>query len=138
MTSGLRCALTLAMAALLGSSLSCGHERQLVSIAVSPQNTTITGAGLELQYKALGSYVHPPEIKDITTKVVWQSQASQIIAFTNPDQPGLATSGAGCGTNIAITATVYSNPSNPPAGSVVVGTALVNVQQPPGTNPNCP
>jgi hypothetical protein len=138
MTSGLRCAIALALAALVLSSLSCGHDQQLVSVAVTPQNSTITGAGLELQYKALGSYVHPPEIKDITTKVIWQSQASQIIAFLNPSQPGLATSGAGCGTNLAITATVYSNPSNPSAGSVVVGTALVNVQQPPGTNPNCP
>ncbi len=138
MKSRSRCALALALAALVLSSVSCGHDQKLVSITVAPQGTTITGAGLNLQFTATGNYIHPPESKDLTTKVIWKSEADQIIAFLDPSKPGLATSGGGCGTNLAITATVYSNPSNPPAGSVVVGTALVNVAQPPGTNPNCP
>jgi len=51
------------------------------------------------------------------------------------DQHGVATSGLGCGTNLEITAT--SNTNTPKSDSVIVGRVLVNVKQPPGTNPNC-
>ena len=118
----------------LGSP-SCGYDQQLVSIGVSPKNTTIIGAGLQLQFIALGSYIHPPESKDITTTVMWKSDAEQIISFS-PDTPGLAISGTGCGTNIGISAIIYSNPSNPSAGTAVIGRTTVSVTQP--NDPNCP
>jgi len=114
----------------------CAHEQQLTSITVTPSNTTITGQGLELQYTAVGHYIHPPESKDITNTVIWKSTAEQIISFITPDKPGLATSSLGCGTNIGISAVVYSNPSNPSSGTAVIGTATVNVTQP--SDPNCP
>ena len=114
----------------------CAHEQQLTSITVTPSDTTITGQGLELQFTALGHYIHPPESKDITSTVIWKSQADQIISFITPDKPGLATSGFGCGTNIGISAVVYSNPNNPSSGSTVIGAATVNVSQ--LTDPNCP
>ena len=115
---------------------SCGADKKLVSITVSPSNVAITGAGLNLQFAAIGNYVHPPITQDITSTVVWKSSADQIVSFSTPDKPGLATSGLGCGTNIPITATVYSNPSNPPAGTAIIGTATVSVKQ--IGNPNCP
>jgi hypothetical protein len=126
--------LGLVILSLLGLS-SCAREQQLVSIAVTPQNTIITGAGLELQFTAIGTYIHPPETKDLTTTAVWKSEADQIISFSTPDKPGLATSGLGCGTNIGISAIMYSNPQNPSAGTAVVGSATVTVKDP--TNPSC-
>jgi hypothetical protein len=115
---------------------SCGHDQTLESIKVSPRNSVITGAGLDLQYTALGYYSHPPETKDITSTVIWKSQADQIIAFETPDKPGLATSQSGCGTNLGISATVYSNPGDPANGTAVVGSATVTVNQ--VDDPNCP
>ena len=120
---------------LLGIS-GCAHEQQLTSITVTPSNTTIIGQGLELQFTAVGHYIHPPESKDITSTVIWKSTAEQIISFITPDKPGLATSGFGCGTNIGISAVIYSNPNNPSSGNAVIGTAIVNVSQP--NDPNCP
>jgi hypothetical protein len=111
----------------------CGLDERLESITVSPNNLTITGAGLEVHYVALGHYSHPANTKDITGFVTWASSAPQIISV---EQTGVATSGLGCDTGLQITAT--SNASTPhKSDSVIVGGAIVNVKQPAGTNPNC-
>ena len=107
--------------------LSCARDQKLVSITVMPNNVTFGGPGLNVQYTAIGNYIHPAETKDITTKVIWASDATQVISFNTPAQPGLATSQLGCGTGIDISATVFSNPSNPSRGSVTFGTATANV-----------
>jgi hypothetical protein len=120
----------LCLGLLLLNLLSCADEHKLLSIDVSPQNTTITGAGLNLQFTATGHYVHPLENKDITSTVVWASSADQIISFATPGTPGLATSGFGCGTNLQVSASVYKDPAKPANGSVISGVATVNVQQP--------
>jgi hypothetical protein len=109
--------------------LSCGSDQSLSSIQVRPTGTTITGAGLDLQFTAIGHYNHPPTTKDITSQVIWQSSARQIIDFVTPTVPGLATSGFGCGTNIPIQAIVYRNPKNPSNGTAIIGTASVSVSQ---------
>jgi len=108
----------------------CGHDQALEFISVEPGNVTITGAGLDIHYIALGHYSHPPNTKDITDIVTWSSSAPQIISV---DQNGVATSGLGCGTNLEITAT--SDTRTPKSNSVVVGRVTVNVKQP--GNPNC-
>jgi hypothetical protein len=63
---------------------SCAHSQQLVGITVSPQNTTITLTGIGqvigTQFTALGTYIHPPETKNLTTKAVWTTNTPQIIA----------------------------------------------------------
>jgi hypothetical protein len=125
----LRVALIVALAGLLALS-SCGHDQALNFISIEPDNATITGAGLQLHYKALGHYSHPPNTKDITNLVTWASSAPQIISV---DQNGIATSGQGCGTNLEINAT--SNTRTPKADSVVVGRVTVNVKQP--NDPAC-
>ncbi|HWG39812.1 MAG TPA: hypothetical protein VN658_04625 [Candidatus Acidoferrales bacterium] len=122
----------LCLGLLLLNLLGCADDHKLLSIDVSPQTSTITGAGLNLQFTATGHYVHPLENKDITSTVVWASSADQIISFATPSQPGLATSGSGCGTNLQISASVYSNPKTPANGSVISGVATVSVQQPGG------
>jgi len=110
---------------------SCGADRKLTSITVTPQNVTLSGPGLTVQYTALGIYTnspHPDVVRDITSQVVWQSEAPEVISI---DSTGLATSQFACGTNIGISATVFSNPSNPSAGTATVGRVTTNVKQPP-------
>lgn len=118
--------------AVASSLMGCGFKRKLISIDVSPSGLTITGSGLQVNFTALGHYIHPPDTRDITNSVVWESAAPQIISI-DPNT-GVAVSGAGCGTNITITATAYSNPQTK-SGTVVVGQAPVSVAQPP---PGCP
>jgi hypothetical protein len=84
----------LSLALGLLNSLSCARDQKLVSITVMPTNVTFGGPGISVQYSAFGSYIHPVETKDITTKVVWVSDATQVISFNTPGQPGLATSQA--------------------------------------------
>jgi hypothetical protein len=115
-------------------SMSCGHDQSLSFIEVRPTGSTITGAGLDLQFTAIGHYNHPPTTKDITSQVVWKSSARQIIDFVTPGVPGLATSGFGCGTNLPIQAIVYRNPKDPSNGTAIIGTATVNVSQGGGTS----
>jgi len=126
-------------ASVLLSLVSCARSQKLVSIAVSPQGTTITLTGfgqvVGTQFTALGTYIHPPETRDITSKAVWSTDTPSIITL-NPSQPGLVnTTGTGCGTNLGVTASVYSNPANPSSGSVVVGSTTVNVSFSGGTCP---
>jgi len=111
---------------------SCGFDRKLVAITITPPGANITGAGVEVDFQALGTYIHPPETEDITNSVVWASTAPQIVSIDA--KTGVAVSGTGCGTNITITATAYSNPQNN-SGSIVQGTALVSVTLPNGTCP---
>jgi hypothetical protein len=103
---------------------SCGHNQKLVSITIDPTGANITGAGVAVDFQAFGTYIHPPETKNITDSVVWTSAAPQIVSIDS--KTGVAVSGSGCGTDITITATAYSDPQND-SGGVVVGTAAVSV-----------
>jgi hypothetical protein len=116
---------------LLSMLLSCGHDQALDFITIEPDNSTVVGAGVQIHYTALGHYSHPPNTKNITGQLTWDSSTPQIISV---DQNGVATSTLGCGTNLEITAT--SNTNTPKADSVVVGRVTVNVSQP--NNPDCP
>ncbi len=100
----------LVMVAALSALPSCGFKRQLVSITIDPPIASIVGPDVVVNFKAYGNYIHPPETTDITESVVWTSAAPQVISIVS--NTGVATSGVACGTNITITATAYSNPSN--------------------------
>jgi len=129
----------MAAAALLLCQPSCARSQKLVGIVVSPQGSTITqspGIQVQTQFTALGTYIHPPETKDVTQKAVWKTDTPSIIQVV-PGTPGLIeTTGKGCGTNLGVTASIYSNPSNPSAGSVVVGSATISVSF--GQGISCP
>src|SRR5579864_124919 len=115
--------------------LSCGHDPQLVSINVVPSVETFGAAtipvsqdaGLNVQLKALGSYIHPPVTKDITNQVTWFSNTPQMVTVNST---GLITAtGQACGGTI-ISATVTKNSSDgglTSAGAVVVGSMTANV-----------
>ena len=112
---------------------SCGFKRQLVSITIDPPGASIVGQGVTVNFKAYGNYIHPPDSRDITDSVVWTSAAPDVIAIV--PNTGVAKSGFECGTNITITATWYSNQNH--TGSVVFGTAPVNVTPTNTTPPIC-
>jgi hypothetical protein len=130
--------LAVCASALLNLS-SCAHSQQLVGITVTPPNSTITltapGQVVGTQFTAIGTYIHPPENKDVTSTAVWATDTPTIVAL-DPNQPGLVnTTGDGCGTNLGVTATLYSKPGDPSSGSVVVGSATINVAFASGTCP---
>ena len=108
----------------------CGFKRQLVAISIIPNTVNITGPGINLQFKAVGTYIHPPDTRDITNSVAWESAAPEVVSITSG---GLATSGSVCGTNITITATGHSDPHDSSSG-LILGTAAVSVLQVPNTN----
>ena len=69
---GLAMGALIAVAALL-SFPSCGHDQKLVSLEVHPSGFTFLepGAGATGQFTAIGTYIHPPATKDITSQATW-------------------------------------------------------------------
>jgi len=125
----LRCALALALAAFLVSNPSCARDQQLESIQLVPSTQkfgdatipVIDDAGLSVQLRALGHYIHPPVTKDITGQVTWASNNSQM--FTLSPTGLLTATGNICGGAI-VSATVntgndLSNRSS--SGAIVTG-----------------
>jgi len=112
---------------LLWSIASCGRSQQLVSIEVQPNVYTFgasnipvaDNAGLAVQLRALGSYIHPPVTKDITDQVAWVSSTTQMMTV---NATGLLTAtGVTCGTTL-VSATLQTNSS---AGGISSGGAVV-------------
>jgi hypothetical protein len=101
---------------------SCGHDQKLVSIQVTPNPVVFEGVGAQIQFTALGTYIHPPETKDITNQVQWRIDVSYL-ATVNSSGVAIATSVCGAGNVIA---SVYSDPSNPSSGSVILGSAAIS------------
>src|SRR5690349_9378838 len=116
--------------------LSCGHDQELQSIEVQPANETFgatnipvnLNAGLSVQLRALGHYIHPPVTKDITSQVTWASSDSQMITVNSA---GLITAtGNVCGTGTVISATVQTNHSTSgqsSSGAIVTGNMNASV-----------
>ena len=109
--------------ALLTSLSSCGRDRQLVTITIQPASATFLSpnAGGQIQFTAIGSYIHPPISKDITNEVTWKTNVSQII---NLNAGAVTTTGNGCGiANISAGTTRGTGPS----GNLIIGYATVTV-----------
>ena len=114
---------------------SCGHDQQLVSISIQPATETFGSsttpvaldAGLSVQLRALGSYIHPPVTKDITAKVTWASNTPGMVTV---DSSGVITpTGIDCG-NTLVSATVTTNSSVgnlSSSGAIVTGYMTANV-----------
>ena len=115
---------------------SCGHDQQLVTIKVQPDHEIFgaanipiaADAGLTVQARAIGNFIHPPVSKDITNQAVWSSNTPQIA--TVDAATGLITAtGQGCG-DALITATVTTNHSVgniSSNGAIVTGTMTASV-----------
>jgi hypothetical protein len=121
-------ALVLVLAAISLLSVSgCGGKRELVAISIQPPVETfgasnipvIDDAGLNVQLRALGSYVHPPVTNDITNQVTWASNTPDMATVSST---GLLTAtGLACGSTL-ISATVTTNSS---AGGLSSSGAIV-------------
>ena len=102
---------------LLGLS-SCARNQHLVAIAlVPPGPVTFEGVGASIQFKALGTYIHPPETKDITDQVGWSIDSQNLVTFST-STPGLVTAVSICGSG-NVMASINAAPN------YVFGTAFV-------------
>lgn len=122
------------MAALISLVPGCAHDQALVSVQVQPTtetfgdaNTPVSAdAGLQVQLRALGSYIHPPVTKDITSQVTWASNDVQMVTV---DANGMLTAtGQACG-NSLVSATVKTNTDGNRSanGAIVTGFMTANV-----------
>jgi len=125
----------LIIAGFLITSLSCAHDQQLVSIEIIPATETFgaanipvsADAGLSVQLRALGHYIHPPVTKDITNQVAWGSNDTQM--FTVNPTGLLTATGLVCGGTV-VSATVNTNSSTggrSSSGAIVTGNMTANV-----------
>ena len=124
-----------AVASLLSGLNSCGRSQELVSIQIQPASETfgaadvpvIANAGSNVQLRALGTYIHPPVTKDITSQVTWASNDPQMMTV---DASGLLTAtGLSCGASL-VSATITTNKSEgglSSNGAVVTGYMTGNV-----------
>jgi hypothetical protein len=114
---------------------SCGHDQQLVSISVQPTTETFgaanvpvsADAGLNVQLRAYGSYIHPPVTKDITNQVTWASNTPDMVTVNSTGV--LTATGLTCG-NALVSATVTTNSSTgnlTSKGALVAGNMTANV-----------
>src|ERR1700733_10517827 len=82
-------ALILVAISLLSVS-SCGAPQELTSIQVQPTTEPFgasnipvpADARLQVQLRALGTYIHPPVTKDITSNVAWVSNDTQMMTVS--------------------------------------------------------
>ena len=114
---------------------SCGRDQQLVSIQIQPATETfgessipvLLDRGLQVQLRALGTYIHPPVTKDITSEVTWASNDTQMMTVSSTGM--LTATGDTCGGTL-VSATVNTNTSAGGIGSsgaIVTGYMTGNV-----------
>ena len=128
---GLAMGALVAVATLL-SFPSCGHDQKLVSITIQPSTFTflVPDPGQTEHLTALGSYIHPPATKDITSQAIWKVDDGVVDVSA-----GVVTTvgnGACGGADISATAPVGTGG----ASNIVVGYATITVNDP--SNPICP
>ena len=124
-----RSAAALVVVCSLLAMLSCAHDQQLVGITVTPEveNFGAADPALNVQLRALGSYIHPPVTKDITSQVTWASNTPNMVTVTSTGL--LSPAGFACG-NALVSATVTTNRSagnRSSSGAIVTGYMTANV-----------
>jgi hypothetical protein len=91
------------IAALILTSISlltlsnCARNQHLMSIAIQPSAGANFGAvdnTLVVDFKAFGTYEHPPETKDITSLVTWQSDTPEVAQVSSA---GVVSPNTNCG-----------------------------------------
>jgi hypothetical protein len=111
---------------------SCGHDQKLVSLQVQPGSPGFTfpvpTAGSTGQYKAYGTYIHPPATKDVTEQATWAVD-DNVVSIN----AGLVTTNGSCG-SADVSATMPEGTGG--ASNIVVGYSFVTVED--TSNPHCP
>jgi hypothetical protein len=108
----------IATATLLFSLSSCAYNQHLVSINVPFASGTFGAVdpSLFFDFRAYGTYIHPPETKDITDIVTWQSDNPQVVQVSST---GVVSPNLGCG-RADIYATFHDSPNDVVSNSVPV------------------
>jgi hypothetical protein len=109
---------------LLCTSSSCGFNQHLVSIQVVPPGATFNSVGASIVFKAMGTYEHPPETKDITDSVTWSVDSQALVSITNTSE---VTSLNICGSG-NLYATYYDSPNQVTGSAFLTGGGVGNVQ----------
>jgi hypothetical protein len=131
----------LAAVVVMASSLltlsSCARNQHLQGINVAPSTFTYfapaVGGGQQtpIALTAYGTYIHPPETKNITSQVTWASDNGVVAAV---DSAGQLTEGLACGV-ANVSASFFTDAGNK-NGNVVVGYMTVTVEGP--ASQGCP
>jgi hypothetical protein len=95
----------------------CARDQKLVGIQLEPNNVTFGGVGATVQFKAIGTYIHPPQDKDVTALATWSIDSQNLVQFNST--PGNVTAINDCGTG-NVTASIQQD------GNYVFGTAFVS------------
>ena len=77
---------------------SCARDQELTGIQIQPNGGITFGIAdpsLSANFKAFGTYVHPPQTKDITDQVSWQSSIPLLATVTSAGV--VSPTGKGCG-----------------------------------------
>lgn len=125
----------IAAATVLLTLSSCGDPQELTSIEIQPGTETVgasnipvpADAGFQVQLRALGTYVHPPVTKDITSQATWASNTPQM--FTVNSAGLLTATGQACGGTL-VSATVTTNADGSgvsSSGAAVTGYMTANL-----------
>jgi hypothetical protein len=124
-----RIAALISAGALFGNLSSCARNQHLVSITVQPATVTFSAVDdkLFVNLTAYGAYQHPPETKDITTRVTWKSDTPQVAQVTTA---GVVSPSTNCGT-AAVTATFNDS------GNLIVSNSVTITVDGPASQ-NCP
>lgn len=112
---------------------SCGHDQKLQSVTISPATVTYqTPQSVAAVLKAYGTYIHPPETKDITAQVTWADDVPEMLILTPvADGEQVGPNGV-CGiADVSATALEGTGGSN----NIVVGYATMTID---GSQPTCP
>jgi len=97
---------------------SCGFNKHLVSISIAPTGATFgaVDTSLFVNFTATGTYVHPPQTKDVTNIVTWKSDTPQVASVTSG---GVVSPSLGCGT-ANVYATFYDSPNQVTSNSAFI------------------
>jgi len=102
--------------------LSCAAGQKMVSLEVRPATVVFEGVGAQIQFTAIGTFVHPPATKDVSNQVTWTIDVRNLATVTNT---GLATAINVCGKGNVI-ATADATLANAPDGAVMKAEAAIS------------
>jgi hypothetical protein len=107
----------IATATFLLNVSSCGYNQHLVSIQVVPPGATFNSIGASIIFKAMGTYDHPPETKDITNIVTWSVDSQNLVTITDTS---LVTAVSICGSG-NLYASYYDSPNQVTGSAFLTG-----------------
>ncbi len=116
---------------------SCGHDQKLVSIAVTLQTAIYSSPNSgAVDFAAAGTYIHPPETRDITAQVTWSTDVTELLSFNYVAGTGetVAPNNGNCGI-----ANIWASAPEGTGGAsniVISSPSTVTVQN--TANPLCP